>query len=144
MSSVHPILDVTVSGEGVVSRRGFLRQSLCAGIGGCGAMALGWHDLLVARAAELRQAGKSMILLWMDGGPSQFDTFNPKPGSSNQGPAYAINTVVPGVQVAEYWPRTARMMDKIALVRSMVSSEKEHDRAIALVRTGYQPSPAIR
>jgi hypothetical protein len=143
-STCHPILDVGVTAEGVVSRRGFLQTSLAAAVGGCAAGALGWHDLLVARAAELRRAGKSMILLWMDGGPSQFDTFNPKPGSANQGPAHAINTVVPGVQVAEYWPCTARMMDKIALVRSMVSREKEHDRAIALARTGYQPAPLIR
>jgi hypothetical protein len=144
MPHLHTILDVGVSGQGVVSRRGFLRSSLAAGVGCSGALAIGWQDLLVAKAAELRRAGKSMILLWMDGGPSQFDTFNPKPGSANQGPALAINTVVPGVQVAEYWPRTAKVMDKIALVRSMVSSEREHDRAIALVRTGYQPSPAIR
>ena len=41
----------------------------------------------MAKADELRKAGKSMILLWMDGGPSQYDTFNPKPGSENQGPA---------------------------------------------------------
>jgi hypothetical protein len=144
MSALQPILDVGITPDGVVSRRGFLRRSLAAGLGGCGGLSLGWHDLLVARAAELREAGKSMILLWMDGGPSQFETFNPKPGSANQGPALAINTVVPGVQVAEYWPRTARVMDKIALVRSMVSNEKEHDRAIALVRTGYTPSAAIR
>ena len=144
MKSEHAMLDVHVAPEGVVSRRGFLRRSLAAGGMACGTGALGWHDLLVAKADELRAAGKSMILLWMDGGPSQFDTFNPKPGSEFQGPAYAINTMVPGVQVAEYWPRTARVMDKIALVRSMVSTEKEHDRAIALVRTGYTPSPAIR
>ncbi len=148
MSRLHPILDVGVTGEGVVSRRGFLK-SFATGIGACGVGAfgtgtIGWQDLLVAKADELRKAGKSMILLWMDGGPSQFETFNPKPGSPYQGPAYAINTCVPGVQVAEYWPRTARVMDKIALIRSMVSSEKEHDRAIALVRTGYQPSSAIR
>ena len=77
------MLDVGVTADGVVSRRGFLRAALAAGAGG--ALALGWHDLLVAKAAELRQAGKSMILLWMDGGPSQFDTFNPKPGSPVSG-----------------------------------------------------------
>ncbi len=136
------MLDVKVSPEGVVSRRGFLQRAAAAGMGG--AMALGWHDMLLAQAEVLRKQGKAMILLWMDGGPSQYDTFNPKPGSAYQGPAYAIPTVVPGVQVAEYWPRTARVMDKIALIRSMVSSEKEHDRAIALVRTGYPPNPAVR
>ena len=141
MSRLHPIVDVAVSADGVVGRRGFLRGALAAG---AGAMTLGWHDLLIAKADEVRKAGKSMILLWMDGGPSQYETFNPKPGSKYQGPALAINSVLPGVQVAEYWPRTARMLDQIALVRSMVSSEKEHDRAIALVRTGYTPNPAVR
>jgi len=138
----QPILDVKASHEGVVSRRSFLRH---VGAGAAaGAVTLGWHDMLVAQAAELRKAGKSMILLWMDGGPSQFDTFNPKIGSENQGPAKAIKTKVPGIEFAEYWPQTADVMDKIALIRSMRSKEAEHDRAINLVRTGYPPSPAIR
>jgi uncharacterized protein (DUF1501 family) len=144
MTREHAILNVDMSPAGVIGRRAFLRRSLAAGVGTAGALGLGWHDLMVSKADELRKAGKSMILLWMDGGPSQYDTFNPKPGSKYQGPAHAIHTVVPGVQVAEYWPRTARVMDKIALVRSMVSTEREHDRAIALVRTGYPLSPAVR
>ncbi len=143
MTRLHPIVDVGMTPEGVVSRRGFLR-AFSGSVGLAAAAQLGWHDLLVAQADQLRKAGKSMILLWMDGGPSQYDTFNPKPGSPNQGPAHAINTVLPGVQFAEYWPQTARSMNKIALIRSMVSTEKEHDRAIALVRTGYPPSPAVR
>src|SRR4051794_14739647 len=101
MTCIRPVFDVSISASGVTSRRGFLRR-LTAGLGACGGLTLGWHELLIARAEELQKAGKSMILLWMDGGPSQFDTFNPKPGSPNQGPAQAINTVVPGVQVAEY------------------------------------------
>jgi uncharacterized protein (DUF1501 family) len=144
MNELHAIIDVDMSPEGVIGRRGFLRRSLSAGIGAAGALRLGWHDLLVAKADELRKAGKSMILLWMDGGPSQYDTFNPKPGSKFQGPAHASHTAIPGVQVAEFWPKIARAMDRIALVRSMVSNEREHDRAIALVRTGYPLSPAVR
>jgi hypothetical protein len=138
----HPIVDVGITRDGVVSRRGFLK-----GLVGCaagGALALGWRDLLIAQAAELRRRGKAMILLWMDGGPSQFETFNPKVGSPNQGPAGDIPTSVPGVRFAEFWPRTARVMDKIALIRSMKSKEAEHDRAIAHVRTGYPLNPAIR
>src|SRR5215475_13998808 len=131
-----------VTGEGVASRRGFLKS--LGVVAGAGAITLSWRDTLLARAKELQKSGKRMILLWMDGGPSQYDTFNPKPGSKNQGPAYAINTTLPGVQVSEYWPKVARSMDRIALIRSMVSTEKEHDRAIALVRTGYGPSPAVR
>lgn len=138
---LHPLVDLGVSATGQVSRRSFL-QSLTASA--AGVAALGWRDLLTARADELRKQGKSMILLWMDGGPSQFESFNPKPGSPNQGPAKVIDTALPGVQFAEYWPETAKVMDKIALIRSMKSREAEHDRAIALVRTGYAPIPAIR
>jgi uncharacterized protein (DUF1501 family) len=141
MPSLHPIQEVDVTADGVVSRRGFLRTVAAAG---AGTLALGWHDLLVAKADQLRKAGKSMILLWMDGGPSQYETFNPKPGSKYQAQALAIHTTIPGIQFAEYWPQTARALDRIALIRSMVSSEKEHDRAIALVRTGYPPSEAVR
>ena len=140
---MEPIVDVGMSPAGVVSRRGFFKR-LGAGLGAAGAISVGWRDLLMAQAAELRAAGKSMILLWMDGGPCQYSTFNPKVGSQYQGPAGSIETNVAGVQFAEYWPKTAMVMDKIALIRSMKSTEAEHDRAIALVRTGYSPSPAIR
>jgi hypothetical protein len=139
---LRPLLDVGVSRDGVVSRRGFLKQF--AALAGTGAVAVGWRDLLIARADELRRAGKSMILLWMDGGPSQFECFNPKIGSENQGPAKAIQTKLPGVEFAEFWPKTAQVADKIALIRSMKSPEREHDRAIMLARTGYPPSEAIR
>src|SRR5262249_32246328 len=136
----HPIVDLGMSPQGVVSRRGFLRhlpaRATLAGPG--------WRALMMARAAELPHQGKAMILLWMDGGPSQFETFNPKPGSPNQGPAKAIPTCLPGVQFAEYWPQTAQVLDKIALIRSMKSKEAEHERAIALLRTGYPPLAAIR
>ena len=84
-----------------------------------------------------------MILLWMDGGPSQYDTFNPKPGSEFQGPTQAIHTNVPGIEIGEHWPKTAQVFDKIALIRSMVSDERDHFRAIKLVRTGYPIKPTI-
>ncbi len=138
-----PMIDVGMSRAGVVTRRGMLKQ-LAVGAGAAGAVTLGWRDLMLARADELRASGKSMILLWMDGGPSQYESFNPKIGSKYQGPATAISTVIPGVEFAEYWPRTAQALDKIALIRSMHSNESVHDRAIALVRTGYAPSVSVR
>jgi uncharacterized protein (DUF1501 family) len=128
-----------VTSQGSVNRRGFL------GYLGAGAAlwSLSWRDLLVARAEELRKQGKSMILLWMDGGPSQFETFNPKIGSKFQGPSQAIATNVAGIEISEYWPKTAQVMDKIALIRSMKSEERDHFRAIKLVRTGYPIKPTI-
>ncbi len=101
MAQFHPILDVGVTADGVVSRRGFLRGAMAAGTG---AVALGWQDLLVAKAAELRKAGKSMILLWMDGGPSQYDTFNPKPGSKYQAQGGPSTRSCPACK----WPSTGR------------------------------------
>lgn len=140
---IAPIVDVGISRSGVVSRRGFVKQ-FAVGASVAGVASLSWRDLMLARAEELRKRGKSMILLWMDGGPSQYDCFNPKIGSKYQGPAEAISTVLPGIEFSEYWPRTATELGRIALIRSMNSNEAVHDRAIALVRTGYPPSVSIR
>jgi hypothetical protein len=135
------IINATTSAHGVTSRRGFLSQLGVAA--GAGAMTLSWRVMLMARAKEMQKNGKRMILLWMDGGPSQFETFNPKIGSKFQGPAKAIKSNVAGIDVAEYWPQTAQVMDKIALIRSMKSAERDHFRAIKLVRTGYPINPTI-
>ncbi len=133
------LLDVRLSKDGIVSRRAALRSLGAAAVAG-----LGLPQAIGAQADQFRRAGKAVILLWMDGGPSQYETFNPKIGSQYQGPAGAIETAIPGVRFAEFWPKTARVLDKIALIRSMVSKEAEHDRAIALVRTGYPPSVSIQ
>ena len=74
---------VRVNGAGAVSRRGFLRR---LGAGVTGLAGLSWLDRLTLHAEELRKARKSCILLWMAGGPSQFETFDPKPGAETQGP----------------------------------------------------------
>jgi len=134
-------VNATTTGEGIASRRGFLKSMMVAG--GAGALTLSWRDMLLARSKELQMSGKRMILLWMDGGPSQYDTFNPKMGSEFQGPTKAINTNVPGIDIGEHWPKTAQVFDKIALIRSMVSEERDHFRAIKLVRTGYPIKPTI-
>jgi len=139
---IRSFWDLSNNHECVTSRRGFLRKLMVGGA--AGAISLSWRDMMIAKAAELRKTGKSMILLWMDGGPSQFETFNPKIGSKYQGPAKSIPTSLPGVHVAEYFPETAKMMDKIALIRSMKSGERDHARAIKLVRTGYPVNPTIQ
>jgi uncharacterized protein (DUF1501 family) len=128
--------------DGVLHRRGFLQQMTAASIG-AGALSLSWRDLLIAKSDELKKNGKRMILLWMDGGPSQYETFNPKVGSQFQGPSKAISTNLTGVEISEYWPETAKVMDKIALIRSMSSNERDHFRAIKLVRSGYPIKPTI-
>lgn len=140
-TSIHPFLSVHNNRDGVVNRRSFLGRLAAAGA--AGAMTLGWRDLLITQAAELRKRGKRMILLWMDGGPSQFETFNPKVGSANQGPAKSIKTRLSGVDFAEYWPNTAQIADKLAIIRSMDTKEADHFRAIKLLRTGYPINPTL-
>src|SRR5882762_3342649 len=97
---------VRLNAEGVVTRRRFLRQ--LAG-GGAALAGLGLAGPLRAAAGELRRHGQACILLWMAGGPSQFETFDPKPGAETQGPTRAIATGVPGMHIAEHMPRLARV-----------------------------------
>jgi uncharacterized protein (DUF1501 family) len=139
---ITPFLHLRNNVHGVTSRRSFLRKLAAAGTA-TSALQLGWRDLLITQAAELQKRGKRMILLWMDGGPSQFETFNPKIGSENQGPAKAISTKLTGVEFAEYWPKTAEIADKLAIIRSMNTSEADHFRAIKLLKTGYPINPTI-
>ncbi len=136
---VQTCVSVRVNSEGAVSRRGFLR--LAAGAGA--AAGLGWLDTLGARADEMRRQGRACILLWMAGGPSQFETFDPKPGAPTQGPTRAIATSVPGLQIAEHWTRTAKVFGDLALIRSMTSKEGNHGRATYLLHTSYAPSGGI-
>jgi hypothetical protein len=86
---------------------------------------------------------RSCILLWMTGGPSQIDTFDPKPGHENNGPFKAIDTSVPGIQIAEHLPKLAKMMEHCALIRSMTTKEGDHTRATYHLRTGYLPQGPV-
>src|SRR6185436_16355497 len=133
-------VDVRIDGRGVVSRRGFLRH--LAG-GGAALAGLRWGERLGLHAAELRRQGRACILLWMAGGPSQFETFDPKPGAETQGPTRAIATSVPGIQIAEHWPRVARVMNDLVVLRSLTSKEGNLGRATYLLHTSYAPSGGI-
>src|SRR3989440_8181271 len=138
--SLQPCVRARVGADGTVSRRGFLRR-LAAG--GAAVTGLRWGDYLSAYADELKQRNRACILLWMAGGPSQFETFDPKPDSPNQGPTKAVATNVPGIQVAEHWTHTAKVMDELAVIRSMTSKEGNHGRATYLLHTSYPPSGGI-
>src|SRR5262245_37395190 len=140
MLPVQTCVDVCVSGQGVVNRRGFLR---CLAGGTTALAGLRVSECLSARADEMRQQGKVCILLWMAGGPSQFETFDPKPGSESQGPTRAIATSVPGLQTAEHWTHLTPLMSEVALLRSLTGKEGNHGRATYLLHTSYPPSGGI-
>src|SRR5207253_6629143 len=81
---------------------------------------------------------KSCILLWMEGGPSQKDTFDMKPGTKDAGEFKPIDTSVPGIQVSEHFPKFARQMRDAAVIRSMNTPEGGHARAKYYMHTGYR------
>ena len=84
------------------------------------------------------------ILLFLQGGASQFETFDPKPGTDTGGPTKAIDTVLPGVRIAEHWPKLAQQLNDIALIRSVTSNENDHNRATYLVHTGYKINAGVK
>lgn len=122
------------------TRRDVARMVLASA---AGASLSGWMPQLAAQGAELKKQGRACILLWMGGGPSQLDTFDPKPGHKNGGPVKAIDTTVPGLQLSEYLPGLSKQAKDLVLFRGMTSKEGDHGRASQLMMTGYRPVEAV-
>ncbi|HMP06003.1 MAG TPA: DUF1501 domain-containing protein, partial [Lacipirellulaceae bacterium] len=132
---------VAVRGRRVVGRRDFLKQSAAVGLA---AGALNWTDVIAAEADNLRRRGMACILLWMQGAPSQFETWSPLPGHPNGGATKAIPTSVAGIEISENLPHCAAAMSDIALVRSVTSKEGNHQRATYLLHHGYLPMGGVK
>jgi hypothetical protein len=100
---------------------------------------------LSLRAAQKRgpERPRSLITLWMAGGQSQLEAWDPHPGTKIGGPTKAISTNVPGLQISEHYPRMAEHMSEVCLTRSMVSKEGDHERATYMLKTGFRPDPTI-
>jgi len=127
-----------------LSRRSLLKAGVV------GATGLNLVDLLRAKAAATStgQAGPrdlSVILVWLDGGPPQHETYDPKPEAPSEfrGPLKAMATNVPGIQVSELLPYHARMMDKMSIIRSMHHRNGDHFAAAHWMLTGYLGSNAV-
>jgi uncharacterized protein (DUF1501 family) len=122
-----------------VHRRRFLRLTGMAG--------LGWltpvGHLLAAQAQHSRAPARSIIVLWLAGGPSQLETFDPHPGTKSAGGTRAVATAVKGVELAEGFGRLAEVMANVSLVRSMVSKEGDHERGTYVMKTGYRPDATV-
>lgn len=104
----------------------------------------GFIDRLAADTANHPQRKRACILLWMNGGPSQTDTFDLKPGHANGGPFKEIQTSAPGLRISEHLPRIAKFGDRMAVIRSMTTKEADHGRATYYMRTGYMPTGPIQ
>ncbi|MBX7105736.1 MAG: DUF1501 domain-containing protein [Gemmataceae bacterium] len=98
------------------------------------------------RAAEktLKKSHKSLIVLWMGGGPSTIDLWDLKPGHANGGEFKPIETAASGVQICEHLPQLAKQFRHLSIVRSMKTSEGDHDRGTRLMITGRAPSPVVQ
>ncbi len=120
-----------------VSRRAFLKGAL---VTAGGVTVANWGGLVHSRAiaAEAQKHGKRCILLWMNGGASQIDTFDMKPGRPTGGPFRPIASKVTGLQVCEYLPKMAAVADKLAVIRSMRTQSPDHPDGIYHMHTCYK------
>jgi hypothetical protein len=90
---------------------------------------------------QAQREEKHCILLWLCGAPSQFETWDPKPGRPTAGPFGSIPSCLPGVHVSELMPRCAGILDRLAVVRSMSTEPSEHFQAIDQLTRGESPRP---
>jgi hypothetical protein len=101
----------------------------------------------IARADETsskrRNKPRSLIFLWLQGGPSQLETFDPHPNTKIGGETQAIETSCANLLIADTLPKTAAWMHQSTLIRSMVSKEGDHERATYNMKTGWRPDPTL-
>ena len=124
------------------SRRGFFKSSISSFLGLVAMQHFGSSSL--AQLDDIVPRAKHCIVLFMNGGASQIDTFDPKPGTKNGGPFAAIPTSVKGIQVSEHLSHVAEQAHHLSIIRSMVSREGNHERARYLLHTGYAPGGAVK
>jgi hypothetical protein len=128
------------SAEHEITRRNFLAGMAT---GALGALTLG-SFIRPAIARELDKRQKRVLMIWLSGGASQLETWDPKPGTSTGGPFQAIPTAVPGVHICELLPHTAKQMHHLALVRGLNTAEDDHGKGAYIMHTGRRQEPAMK
>lgn len=120
------------------SRRDLLKTAMASGL----SLALPGLDL---RAADRRgsERAKSLIVIWLGGGASQLETWDPHPGTKVGGPTKSIATKVSSLEIADLYPRMAEQIHELNVIRSLVSKEGDHERGTYMVKTGYRPDPTL-
>jgi hypothetical protein len=128
-----------------VTRRGFL-GAVAAGGAACAASMWDGLDVLTAPALadELKSERKHVILLWLAGGASQLETWDPKPGAPTGGPFRSIPTAVPGVHISELMPKMAQRLKHTCVVRSLNTRNGDHGGGARLMMRGRMDEPNIK
>lgn len=123
------------------TRRGFMAKTALSALG---VGIAPWVRTPMAMAAETASGGsggagraKRCIYIYLNGGMTHLDTFDPKPGSETAGPLKAIKTNADGIQLGELMPNLARHADKCCFVRSLTSTQGAHERGQYFMRTSY-------
>ena len=122
-----------------MDRRHFLKHAAT----GAAVVAPGMSFLsnISAQAAELKKKNKSLIILWMGGGPATIDLWDMKPDSVNGGEHKPKSTAASGVQITEHLPTVAKQFKNLSIIRSLTTSEGDHNRGTFLMNTGRVPNP---
>ena len=121
-------------------RRGFMRSGML-GFAGLTMGNLLQFEHAARAAGKPSSKEKSVIILWMRGGPSQHETWDPKPDAPSEyrGAFGAMSTKVPGIQICDMLPRSAKIMDKWSIIRSLHHTDAGHSRGDQICFTGYMP-----
>jgi hypothetical protein len=130
---------------------GFHRRDVLT-IGAAGALGLTLPTILAAEArakaknVDSKAKAKSVILLWLAGGPATIDMWDNKPEAPEgiRGEFRSIDTNVPGIQLAETFPKTAQVVDKLTIVRSLHHTIPSHGPASVFMTTGNKPTAALQ
>lgn len=124
-----------------MNRRDFLYTGFIGGLG------LSMGDILKLQAqSNLTSKAQSIIHIYLPGGFAAQETFDPHPNAPTEyrGPLKSIKTSIPGVHFSEYLVKTAKIADKLTVIRSMTHGEAAHERGTTSMFTGYRPSPALQ
>ena len=124
-----------------MNRRHFLNHLASSTI--IGSSVTNFTNSILANAAEMKKNTKSVILLWMGGGPSTIDLWDLKTNTPTSGPFKPISTSADGVQICEHLPLLSQQMHHLSIVRSMSTREADHTRGRYYMHTGFVPTPTI-
>ncbi len=134
--------------EHYLSRRGFLENiSRVAGGSALGiGSVMGMGSLVTSSSAiaeQLKSGHKRILNVFLHGGVSQLETWDPKPNTDTGGPFRAIPTSVPGVHICELLPHTAKQMHRLSLIRGLDTKNSDHGRGVVEMTTGHKQTPGV-